>query len=190
MLASGDTVREAPYLIVRGLEFVTRMIAAIVFVIVLIVVLGTIADIIARYAFSSPLMGAIDFLTALQVGFMLAAALALSSGRMSSARQRWLGERGEAAVYILFLLALALPSLAFLSIALAERATDAQRLGEMNPGIAEFPIWPKFLVLTLGVGMLALQVVGEVLRAVQCLIESEWPQRDRAIWENALDGGT
>ena len=189
MLSSGSSDRNVPYGVVTVLDMIARAVSVLTFVVIPAFAVMAMSDTIARFGYRAPIPGMFDYMAALQVGLMLGAALALSTGRMTGARVRWLGERGEAVVYLIFLVAIALPLTGWLCVALLGKTSMAREMGEVSVGMVEFPVWPKLLVLALGFCLLIVQMIAEILRAIQCLTEAAWPRRDPMLWENAPGRG-
>jgi TRAP-type mannitol/chloroaromatic compound transport system permease small subunit len=55
---------------------------------------------------------------------------------------------------------------------------ESMRIREVSVNSpAGVPIWPLKMLIPFGASLLALQGVAEVLRCIQCLSDSRWPQR-------------
>ena len=189
MLASGGRDREPPFGAVIAFEMIAKILAIVVVAAIVLVVILLLADTTARHLYGQPIAGVFDYVTGIQVVLIFGAALAVGSGRMTGSRMRLLGERPEAAISLLFILFLAIHTVGWIVFGLFEQMQSAYTLGERSIGIAAYPIWPKYLVLILGMCVLGLLLISEFLRAIQCLASGSWPWRDPGIWENATDRG-
>jgi TRAP-type mannitol/chloroaromatic compound transport system permease small subunit len=86
--------------------------------------------------------------------------------------------RVQAVIEIVLYITFFFPGILAMVIAGSHYAHDSFRILEksINSPIG-VPIWQIKLMIPFGAGLIALQGVAEVLRAVICLREGEWPQR-------------
>ena len=148
---------------------------------IIILMLGTTYEVFVRYALNSPTDWAFDFSYILYGGlFFMAGAYTLSRGahvRADMFSRTW-PPRVQATIEITLYILFFFPGILAMVIAGYHYAHDSFRILEksINSPIG-VPIWQIKLMIPFGAGLIALQGVAEVLRAVVCLREGEWPPR-------------
>ena len=148
---------------------------------IIILMLGTTYEVFVRYALNSPTDWAFDFSYILYGGlFFMAGAYTLSRGahvRADMFSRTW-PPRVQATIEITLYVLFFFPGILAMVIAGYHYAHDSFRILEksINSPIG-VPIWQIKLMIPFGAGLIALQGVAEVLRAVVCLREGEWPPR-------------
>ena len=134
-----------------------------------------------RYIFNAPTDWAFDFSYILYGGlFYMAGAYALSRGshvRADMFSRTW-PPRVQATVEIVLYILFFFPGIIAMVIAGWHYAHDSFRILEksINSPIG-VPIWQIKLMIPFGAALIALQGVAEVMRAVICLREGQWPPR-------------
>jgi TRAP-type mannitol/chloroaromatic compound transport system permease small subunit len=148
---------------------------------IVILAIGTTYEVIVRYAFNAPTDWAFDFSYILYGGlFFMSGAYTLSRGghvRADMFSRTW-PPRVQAGIEILLYVIFFFPGILAMVIAGSHYAHDSFRILEksINSPIG-VPIWQIKLMIPFGAGLIAIQGVAEVLRAVICLREGVWPQR-------------
>ncbi|HJQ57792.1 MAG TPA: TRAP transporter small permease subunit [Vineibacter sp.] len=151
-----------------GLDAVSRALAMLAMVQIVVLVIVMLWEVVARYGFDSPTLWAND-ITYMTNGtlFLLGAAWTLRRNQhiridFLSAR---LPLRAQHGINLLFYLLLFLPLLWLIGDAALGKAWKAWRLGELEQMSAWEPrIWPFMAGIALGVVALGLQCVAETVR--------------------------
>lgn len=124
------------------------------------------AEVVARYFFRSPIAWAHDVLTMYLIPAMFFFGLPGAYRRNAHVAVdfvvRRLGRRarrvasmlGNVAGFVLFACILWFS---------AEHAIDSYRSAEIVPGVAAFPVWPSFAMVTLGCALILLRLLEEVI---------------------------
>jgi TRAP-type mannitol/chloroaromatic compound transport system permease small subunit len=146
-----------------------------------ILVMGTVYEVVVRYAFNNPTSWAFDF-SYICYGalFFMAGAYTLSRGGhvRCDIFYRLLTPRRQAALDMVLYMFFFFPGIVALVIWGWHDGLGSMRIREQSINSpAGVPIWPIKMLLPFGAGLLTLQGVAEVLRCVVCLREGEWPQR-------------
>jgi len=131
-------------------------------------------EVFARYVFNAPTIWAYELAYLLTgSGWLLGMAYALSKGAHIRIDVLYLNmpPRARAAVDVAGYVLLLLPFLLWLTATLDDRAIAAFQSGEKTGQSAwNPPLWPFRAVFFLSFALLALQVVGEVLRKLPVLL--------------------
>ncbi len=128
----------------------------------------TLLEVFLRYALNAPTLWSIDIAYMLNGAlFLFATAYTLQSGahiRVDFFSARF-PPRVQDAINLIFYLAIIVPALGWLATVMARRFWRAYQTGELDPMSSWAPlIWPFYLVLTIGVFSLLLQVLVEAVR--------------------------
>jgi len=148
---------------------------------IVILTIGTTYEVIVRYAFNAPTDWAFDFSYILYGGlFYMAGAYTLSRGghvRADMFSRTW-PPRVQATVEIVLYVLFFFPGILAMVIAGYHYAHDSFRILEksINSPIG-VPIWQIKLLIPVGASLIAVQGLAEVMRAVICLREGQWPPR-------------
>lgn len=146
-----------------------------------ILTLGTVYEVVVRYALNDPTSWAFDMSYLMYAGvFYMAGAYTLSRGahvRADMLYRLW-RPRTQAAAELAVYVAFFFPGVAALVVAGWGYGTESMRISEVSVNSpAGVPIWPLKMMIPAGAALLALQGAAEVLRCVQCLREGVWPPR-------------
>ena len=159
--------------IIAALEAVTRSAGYLAALVIVPLTLATCYEVFARYLFNAPTIWAFELgYTLMGVHFLLGGALTLQ--RQSHVRidliYGQLGRRKQAMIDLVLYLALIVPCLILLSDRLIDYAVHAYNSGERSGNSAWNPvIWPFRAVIAASFVLLLMQVVAEVLKAVNVL---------------------
>jgi TRAP-type mannitol/chloroaromatic compound transport system permease small subunit len=148
---------------------------------IVILIMGTTYEVIVRYAFNAPTDWAFD-LSYIMYGalFFMSGAYTLSRGghvRADMMSRTW-PPRVQATIEIILYITFFFPGILAMVFAGYHYAHDSFRILEksINSPIG-VPIWQIKLLIPVGATLIALQGLAEVMRAVICLREGEWPPR-------------
>jgi len=146
-----------------------------------ILTLGTVYEVLVRYALNDPTSWAFDMSYLMYAGvFYMAGAYTLSRGghvRADMLYRLW-RPRTQAAIELALYFAFFFPGVAALVLAGWGYGTESMRISEVSVNSpAGVPIWPLKMMIPVGAALLALQGAAEVLRCVVCLREGAWPPR-------------
>lgn len=133
----------------------------------------TAADVILRYLFNSPIVGAYEL-----TGYLLLVTICLSFAYLQ-------GKRGHIAlefivsrlplksrlVIDIFALHIGLVLFATLTYRSWLAACTSWMMKEFSPGIAAFPMYPFRLVVPLGAGLICLRLVMDIVHQLACLVD-------------------
>lgn len=138
---------------------------------VFLIVLMTVADVVLRYFFSSPLPGVPEISTILFVaGIFLC--LGYTQSRDGHVRVvvfvLWLPEKLKKATEI-FVLFLALSIMGCLTWTAGAEAIRSIKIGEMQWGAVLVPLWPAKVLFPLGTFLLCLQFMVDILKAAEII---------------------
>ncbi len=154
---------------------------------IVILTLGVSYEVFVRYVLRDPTSWAFDFSYILYGAlFLMSGAYTLSRGghvRADIFYRRW-KPRNQARLEILLYVLFYFPGVLALVIAGWGYGHEAYAIKEVSVNSpAGVPIWPlKMLIPAAGV-LLTLQGIAEVLRAVLCLQEGQWPARMHDVEE-------
>jgi TRAP-type mannitol/chloroaromatic compound transport system permease small subunit len=147
----------------------------------LILVMGTCYEVFMRYLLNAPTSWAFDMsYTFYGAMFFMAGAYTLSRGghvRADMFYRLW-RPRTQAAVELVLYVLFFFPGVLALVFSGWAYGVESMRIREVSVNSpAGVPIWPLKMLIPFGASLLALQGVAEVLRCIQCLSDSRWPQR-------------
>ncbi|MDZ4398839.1 TRAP transporter small permease subunit [Hydrogenophaga sp.] len=154
---------------------------------IVILTLGVSYEVFVRYVLRDPTSWAFDFSYILYGAlFLMSGAYTLSRGghvRADIFYRRW-KPRNQARLEILLYVIFFFPGVLALVISGWGYGHEAYAIKEVSVNSpAGVPIWPlKMLIPAAGV-LLTLQGIAEVLRAVLCLQEGQWPARMHDVEE-------
>ncbi|PKO45620.1 MAG: hypothetical protein CVU30_00285 [Betaproteobacteria bacterium HGW-Betaproteobacteria-3] len=154
---------------------------------IVILTLGVSYEVFVRYVLRDPTSWAFDFSYILYGAlFLMSGAYTLSRGghvRADIFYRRW-KPRNQARLEILLYVLFYFPGVLALVISGWGYGHEAYAIKEVSVNSpAGVPIWPlKMLIPAAGV-LLTLQGIAEVLRAVLCLQEGQWPARMHDVEE-------
>jgi TRAP-type mannitol/chloroaromatic compound transport system permease small subunit len=161
-------------LLIRALEAPTRAVGILAAWLVVPLVLVTVWEVFLRYALNAPTIWGFEFATMLTgANWVLGAALALAAGAhvRTDIFSHGFPRRVSAGIDLAGYLCLALPVLAWLTWRLWEHFLNGLASGERTGASAwNPPAWPMRLVLCIGLGLLALQVVVEIIKRTRTLV--------------------
>ena len=176
--------------LIYGIDQLSRTIGHVFSWCVVILIAGTVYEVLMRYAFNDPTSWAFDF-SYICYGalFFMAGAYTLSRGGhvRCDVFYRLLSVRQQAGVDLVLYVFFYFPGILTLVSYGWVDGHDSMRILEssvMSP--AGVPIWPMKMLVPFGAGLLALQGVAEMLRCVLCLREGEWPPRLHDVEELEL----
>jgi TRAP-type mannitol/chloroaromatic compound transport system permease small subunit len=134
-----------------------------------------------RYLLNAPTSWAFDMsYTFYGAMFFMAGAYTLSRGghvRADMFYRLW-RPRTQAAVELVLYVLFFFPGVLALVFSGWAYGVESMRIREVSVNSpAGVPIWPLKMLIPFGASLLALQGVAEVLRCIQCLSDSRWPQR-------------
>jgi TRAP-type C4-dicarboxylate transport system permease small subunit len=152
-------------MILRLLSKVERVCAVISGGFILVMMLLTTADVILRYLFNSPLVGNYELQPMFLIGVVYLAAssvqarrahisLDIVSSRLSQANQIMLQLFGD----IVFLSFTAMIAWRF-----GLATWKAWVIQDYFMGLVRFPLWPPYLIINLGAGLLSLRLIGGII---------------------------
>jgi TRAP-type mannitol/chloroaromatic compound transport system permease small subunit len=148
---------------------------------IVILALGTGYEVFMRYFLNDPTSWAFD-MSYIMYGavFYMAGAYTLSRGghvRADMFYRLW-RPRTQAIVELVLYVLFFFPGILALVVAGGAYGFESMRIREVSVNSpAGVPIWPLKMLIPFGASLLALQGVAEVLRCIQCLSDSRWPQR-------------
>jgi TRAP-type mannitol/chloroaromatic compound transport system permease small subunit len=154
---------------------------------IVILTLGVSYEVFVRYALRDPTSWAFDLSYILYGAlFIMSGAYTLSRGghvRADIFQRRW-KPRTQASLEIVLYLLFFFPGVLAMIIAGWGYGHDSYLISEVSVNSpVGVPIWPlKLLIPAAGI-LLTLQGIAEILRAVICLQEGEWPARMHDIEE-------
>jgi TRAP-type mannitol/chloroaromatic compound transport system permease small subunit len=157
---------------------------------VVVLIIGTVYEVLMRYALNDPTSWAFDF-SYICYGalFFMAGAYTLSRGGhvRCDVFYRLLSVRRQAVVDLVLYVFFYFPGiLALVAYGLLD-GYDSMRIMESSINSpAGVPIWPMKMLVPFGAALLALQGVAEMLRCVVCLRENAWPPRLHDVEELEL----
>ncbi len=130
--------------------------------------LVTVIDVAGRYLFNRPLLGAIEMSEFLMV-FLSFGALALAEIRRSHISVDFFIGALPERLRTLLDAAGALLGIVFWSFVAWRAAVHAQRVREVGEVSANLtlPTWPFYLVVTVGCGLLAVALIGRLVRSLR-----------------------
>lgn len=162
---------------VRTIERISHLVGVIAAWLIAPLVFATVYEVIARYVFNAPTIWAYEIGYLMTgSGFLLGMAYALS--RDAHIRidvfSTNMSQRTKAIIDIVCYVGLLLPFLVWLTTVLWRRALEAIASGEKSGQSAWNPVlWPFRTVFLIAFALLILQVIAEVIKAVQRLRGTE-----------------
>src|SRR3972149_832614 len=136
---------------------------------IFIIILSTVADVVWRYLFNSPILGTIELnrtLLVFVVFFTIAYAQAGKKHMRVDLLLNRLPPRVKSAVNGLQLL-LALVFIGIVTYGSSLVAIESTAKGEYERGIISFPMWPGRIAVALGCLALALQYVADIFETLR-----------------------
>ena len=148
---------------------------------IVILTLGVSYEVFVRYALKDPTSWAFDMSFILYGAlFIMSGAYTLSRGghvRADIFQRRW-KPRTQAALEIFLYVIFFFPGVLAMIIAGWGYGTESFAIREVSVNSpVGVPIWPLKMLIPAAGTLLTLQGIAEVLRAVLCLKEGEWPPR-------------
>lgn len=135
----------------------------------LVMMFQVIADVIGRHFFNKPLLGTLEYTSAMWMPTMVALALAGAQLRDQHLQVTLITEKlGVKASRRndIVVLALGVSLLVLIGYFTAGQAWDSFRVGAATHGIVHVPIWPGKIIVALGIFLLTLQMFVTLVRRI------------------------
>lgn len=175
---------------IYGVDQLSRTIGHVFSWCVVVLIAGTVYEVLMRYALNDPTSWAFDF-SYICYGalFFMAGAYTLSRGGhvRCDVFYRLLSVRRQAMVDLVLYVFFYFPGILALVVYGAIDGYDSMHLSESSINSpAGVPIWPMKMLVPFGATLLALQGLAEMARCIVCLREGEWPPRLHDVEELEL----
>lgn len=161
-----------------AIEWLTEGVGSLAALVIIPLVCATCYEVFARYVFGAPTIWAFELgYTLMGIHFLLGGALTLK--RQGHVRidviYGQLKPKKQAVIDLVLYVTLVLPALILIFLRLSEYATSAYLSGETSGQSAwNPPIWPFRMLIATSFLLLALQVVAEILKCLDRLLERGW----------------
>ncbi len=155
----------------KGLFWIDWLISRAAAVVILLVMVSIGTDVAARYLFNSPLSWVYDFVSIYAMNIVLylmaSEVLRTQSHVELDLKVRLLPERAWNILGAVSWIAVAAALAVIAGLAYASMLAS-WRMGEVHPGLYEWPIWIEKAVVAVGLTLLCLRILVRWVRFVQC----------------------